>query len=89
MRTFSEQQSAEFLVAFQEAMFSTNNNNDSSERENVSSSPDNIQEEMEVEMQEEIQKDGGIQEENTQDDNTESTRDLASTQKGGSKRKGK
>ena len=78
---FSEQQSAEFIDAFTEAMFSTIN--ESSERENLSSSPNNIQEEIEVEMKE--QKDAGVQEENPQDVNIDSSSDLAA----GSKRKGK
>ena len=90
---FSEQQSAEFIDAFTEAMFS--NINESSERENLSPSPNNIQEvemkeqkdagvqEVEVEMKE--QKDAGVQEENPQDVNINSSSDLAA----GRKRKGK
>ena len=59
-------------------MFS--NINESSERENLSPSPNNIQE---VEMKE--QKDAGVQEENPQDVNIDSSSDLAA----GRKRKGK
>ena len=93
---FSEQQSAEFIDAFTEAMFSTIN--ESSERENLSSSPNNIKEEIEVEMKEQKdagvqevevemkeQKDAGVQEENPQDVNIDSSSDLAA----GRKRKGK